>query len=133
MYPVEDSHLRASDAEREAAVEELRRHHLDGRLDTDEFQARVERCYAAKTIGQLEEELSDLPRDRSLVRGRRRRPAWRLAALVPLLAIVVLLAVVTGGHVLWLVFPAFFAFRGRCGRGCGLPRGRWRSRRTHYL
>src|SRR6476661_19804 len=45
--------LRASDAERERVAEALRRHHLDGRIDTDELQERLERCYAARTGGEL--------------------------------------------------------------------------------
>jgi hypothetical protein len=53
--------MRASDADRERVAEELRRHHLDGRLDTDELQERLERCYAARTGTELAQLLSDLP------------------------------------------------------------------------
>lgn len=49
-----DNLLRASDAERSATADVLRRHHAEGRLDTDEFEERVERCYAAKTRGELD-------------------------------------------------------------------------------
>jgi hypothetical protein len=37
----EDSHLRASDQEREAVIEQLRQHTVDGRLTLDEFSSRA--------------------------------------------------------------------------------------------
>ena len=39
----DDLALRASDADRERAVAELRRHHLDGRLDAEEAEDRMGR------------------------------------------------------------------------------------------
>jgi hypothetical protein len=81
--------MRASDAERERVAEELRRHHLDGRLDTDELQERLGRCYAARTSADLAELLSDLP-------GEERRAAPRPSGGVPVgmvLAGVLLVAV----------------------------------------
>src|SRR3954451_67458 len=54
--------LRASDADRERVAAALRRHHVDGRLDTDELQERLGACYAARTLGELEPLLADLPR-----------------------------------------------------------------------
>jgi Domain of unknown function (DUF1707) len=57
-----DPHLRAADADRERAAEQLRQGHAEGRLDLDEFQQRLERCYASKTMGELDSLLSDLPR-----------------------------------------------------------------------
>src|SRR3954471_11976795 len=53
--------LRASDADRERTAAALRRHHLDGRLDTDELQDRLERCYAGRTENDLRALLADLP------------------------------------------------------------------------
>ena len=89
--------LRASDAERERVAEALRRHHLDGRIDTDELQERLERCYAARTGGELAALLADLPGEAP---PRRTHPRaghvrWRLAAAV----VVVLLAFATVGAV----------------------------------
>ena len=63
--------LRASDADRERVAAALRRHHLDGRLDTDELQERLERCYAARTAGDLAPLTADLPEDE---RPRAQRP-----------------------------------------------------------
>src|SRR3954466_6418256 len=74
--------LRASDAERERVAEALRRHHLDGRLDTEELQERLERAYAARTTGALAPLLAHLPREREPARPpppprRRGSPAAR--------------------------------------------------------
>ena len=55
------SAIRASDAERDQAVERLRTHAVDGRLTLEEFADRVERAYAARTVDDLNELSSDLP------------------------------------------------------------------------
>jgi hypothetical protein len=54
--------LRASDADREAAVDALRRHAMAGRLTVDELDERVEKAYAAKMLSELAELQVDLPR-----------------------------------------------------------------------
>jgi hypothetical protein len=54
--------LRVSDRERDAAVQELREHFAAGRLTEDEFNERVQAAYEARTEGQLNGLLSDLPR-----------------------------------------------------------------------
>lgn len=46
-------HLRASHADREQAVDLLKAAFVDGRLTTDELDARVGEALAAKTCGQL--------------------------------------------------------------------------------
>jgi uncharacterized protein YndB with AHSA1/START domain len=107
-----DEHdLRASDAERSATVDVLRRHHAEGRLDTTELEERIERCYAAKTRGELDALTADLPGSRR--RGRESRRSRGLIFPFPLLpiALIVAVAVTTHAHVLWLIFPlAFFTF-----------------------
>jgi hypothetical protein len=45
--------LRASDADRENVVRLLREAHGDGRITLDEHGERVERAYAARTLGEL--------------------------------------------------------------------------------
>jgi hypothetical protein len=52
----------ASDAEREAAAEELRGHMAEGRLTTDEFSERVATIYAARTRAEVSSALERLPR-----------------------------------------------------------------------
>jgi hypothetical protein len=53
--------LRASDADREQLVEQLRRHHTEGRLTLEELTERTERAYAARTLGDLDALTTDLP------------------------------------------------------------------------
>jgi hypothetical protein len=53
--------LRASDADREQFVEQLRQHHVEGRLTVEELSERTERAYAARTLGDLDALATDLP------------------------------------------------------------------------
>ena len=54
----------ASDREREATIERLRTAHLEGRLETEEFEHRVGRAQSASTRAELEAVEADL-RERS--------------------------------------------------------------------
>ncbi|MFJ8106777.1 DUF1707 and DUF4190 domain-containing protein [Streptomyces sp. NPDC096132] len=51
----------ASHADRERAVDVLRAGFSEGRLQQDEFNKRVERAYQARTVGELQLVISDLP------------------------------------------------------------------------
>jgi DUF1707 SHOCT-like domain len=53
--------LRASDAERQQAVDRLREATAEGRLTLDEFAQRMESAYEAKTHDELAELTRDLP------------------------------------------------------------------------
>lgn len=53
--------LRASDADRERVAQLLRDACAEGRLNSDEYQARLEENYAAATYGDLMPVLRDLP------------------------------------------------------------------------
>src|SRR3954469_18641318 len=90
--------LRASDADRERIAAALRRHHVDGRLDTDELQGRLGACYAARTLGELEPLLADLPgagRPAARARGGGAPPwasTWPGPAVLVVVAVVLALA-----------------------------------------
>jgi hypothetical protein len=56
--------LRVGDAEREAVAAELREHYAQGRLSIEDFQQRLDAAYAAKTRGDLDKLISDLPHAR---------------------------------------------------------------------
>jgi Domain of unknown function (DUF1707)/Cell wall-active antibiotics response 4TMS YvqF len=56
-----DTSPRASDAERNAAIDRLRAAYVDGRIDQDEFDERSQTALTSKTIGQLERLFDDLP------------------------------------------------------------------------
>jgi hypothetical protein len=51
----------ASDAERERAVANLRRHYADGRLDEEQLERRIERAVHAKYRSELRSLQRDLP------------------------------------------------------------------------
>ncbi|KOU58512.1 hypothetical protein ADK57_36370 [Streptomyces sp. MMG1533] len=51
----------ASHADRERAVDVLRAGYGEGRLDKGEFDQRVARAYAARTVGELALVVADLP------------------------------------------------------------------------
>jgi Domain of unknown function (DUF1707) len=53
--------MRVSDAERQRAIDELRRHCGAGRIDMDEYSSRLERALAATTLAELDDLLADLP------------------------------------------------------------------------
>src|SRR3954470_13308129 len=93
-----DSGLRASDAERERVAETLRRHHLDGRLDTEELQERLERAYAARTTGELAPLLADLPGEREPARRPRPSAPWPAPPLL-VAVLIALLSLATAGAV----------------------------------
>ncbi|THA28318.1 DUF1707 and DUF2154 domain-containing protein [Streptomyces sp. A1277] len=53
--------MRASDAERERIAEILREAVAEGRLEMEEFDQRLDRAYRARTHGELEPLVRDLP------------------------------------------------------------------------
>jgi Domain of unknown function (DUF1707) len=67
--------LRVSDAERERAVERLRSAAGEGRLATEELEERISGALNARTHGDLERLLSDLPGPRLPAPRQTRPPA----------------------------------------------------------
>ena len=120
---IRDPNLRASDADREATADRLRQHHIDGRIDPEEFHERLDRCYAAKTMGELAELTRDLPGE-PVRRGTGGRTSLallgglRMIPLVPIIlaivAIHLIVGVVSG---LWILIPLFFLARFTIFRG----------------
>src|SRR4051812_8744146 len=99
----EPTAVRASDAERERTAQALRRHHLDGRLDTDELQDRIGRAYAARTTAELAALLADLPEPDAAGRPAQRSPRRAggpaaAALLVAVLLVVIAAAAAAHGH-----------------------------------
>jgi hypothetical protein len=133
-----DRLLRVSNDEREAVAAILRREHVAGRLDNDEFDERLGRCLAARTYAQLDELIADFPvaeAERRLTRQvARRRPPWPLV-LLPLIALAI---VFSHGRAAWLVVPFFFWFVVRpfaWGYGWRAPAWRgagWRGYRRRF-
>ena len=104
--------IRASDADRDAALSELSEHFQAGRLTAAEFDDRAGQALAARTWGELRTLLRDLPAPTSAAAPQQpsRRPA-----LVPLaatgIAAGLLVGVAYGWWSLWLVFVVLFFAR----------------------
>ena len=82
--------LRASDSDREVAVERLRVAGMEGRLDSDELEDRLESAYAARWCSELDALVLDVtpptprsaPESLTFVRPARRVNGLALASLV---------------------------------------------------
>jgi hypothetical protein len=83
------SSLRASDADRDAIAARLHRAAVEGRLEPDELEERLHAALRARTYGELNRLVADLP-----AVHERRRTGGPLV-LVAVLRLAVLLAVVT--------------------------------------
>ncbi|MBV9214279.1 MAG: DUF1707 domain-containing protein [Actinobacteria bacterium] len=142
------SQVRASDDERERAVDALRHSFADGRITASEFEERVELAYHARTHGELDSLFADLPRRGRPGRGRGR--ALRHANRAALHSHAATYAAVNGGLVavwattgagaFWPAWPMGWwgAFLGwhwltsrAIGRALGDRRRRRRERRVH--
>jgi hypothetical protein len=131
-YGHRDPGVRASDADRDETGERLRRHHAEGRIDPEEFQERIDRCYQAKTIGELQQLVGDLPRepDEHPDHPYFLRRMWRFP-LIPLFILLAVISLGAGWHhhggwgILWLI-PLFFLIRFLL-----WPYGRWGMRRRY--
>ena len=73
--------LRASDAERHQAIEELRRHAGEGRLTLEELTQRIDSAYAARTRDELDRVVADLPATAPAAPARSRRKATRFTGV----------------------------------------------------
>jgi Domain of unknown function (DUF1707) len=81
MLMASDPRMRASDADRDRTAAYLREHLAAGRLTAEEFSERLDQAYEAKTLGELDQVLADLPGidlyelpDATLRRSRRDLP-----------------------------------------------------------
>lgn len=105
------SHLRAADADRDRVADRLRTGHAEGRLDLAEFQQRLENCYDARTFGELDLLVRDLPPETHPVArtGGSSMRSWRWA-LLPVVALLLALMAMAGPHghhpefLLWVPF-----------------------------
>lgn len=81
------SALRASDADREFVAERLRDAAADGRIQADELEHRLGVALSARTYGELDAIVADLPRDRAVAQPRRRQIRLHPAAIAALLVL----------------------------------------------
>jgi DUF1707 SHOCT-like domain len=145
--PERDGGIRASDRDRELAVQLLRDAHAEGRLDLGEFMGRTSAAYTAKTWGELAGLTADLPPDQRFapaVTGEGARPEPRqarngpphhpFAALWPVA--VIWLAIAATAHVaaaIPLILLAVFVLGAACWRAplADQPRATTPAARRH--
>jgi class 3 adenylate cyclase len=102
--------VRASDADRERAVNLLRDHYGAGRLSDGELAERVGEAYRARAMSELEALTRDMPSGPGAPRRRRRsglEASVRIHATVYLLVNVLLVAIwaASGGGYFWPIWP----------------------------
>lgn len=89
--------LRASDADREQVAERLRHATAEGRLIPEELEDRLEAVFAARTYGELDALVADLP-GQTVRRRERPHGGWvgphPLLRPVPVLALFILAPVI---------------------------------------
>lgn len=96
MTPPVAALLRIGDAEREQSVAALGRHLGAGRLTMAEFESRLDVVYAARTRGELDEVLADLPASeptrRPAAPSESRSTAWTPWALTGTICLLIWIA-----------------------------------------
>jgi uncharacterized protein DUF1707 len=133
--PSERPDLRVSDAERDAVISELGEHYQTGRLDTEEFGERMDAAAKARTRGDLDRLLTDLPRSPAPApkpvpqRGRQAAVIAAVGAAVAFAAVAITLGGAFGGwhqhgtwHVPWFLIVIPVVVLLRLVRGAGGPR-----------
>jgi hypothetical protein len=115
--------LRASDEDRERIAERLRAATAEGRLLTDELDERLGIALSARTYGELDSLVADLPGGVDRRRRLAPRPVLRTAIVVAISAAVLLVMlaavvfVLTGIFTLWVLWAVlgwwFFGHRRR--------------------
>lgn len=84
------SSILAADSDRDRIAEQLRQAAVDGRIFAHELEERLARALRARTYGELDELVADLPRDSKP--SRRRSRAARVASSYPAVAVLAMVA-----------------------------------------
>src|SRR5208283_2062785 len=97
--------MRASDADREHVTERLRQAAAEGRLLASELEERLARALRAKTYGELDATVADLPGTRMAKRSRTHELARShpLTAVALVGAVTVAVVVVVAVMIAWLL------------------------------
>ena len=131
--------LRASDADRDQFVDRLHKAATEGRIGSDELEQRVSTALKARTYGELEETVADLPgpsRRREV--SHRSVPGWAMSTLranpilllfaIPVLAVTA--AMLLAATIVWAVLMVVVMV---LGEHHGAPRPPWAHARRHGL
>ncbi len=103
--PTDTDDLRIADSDRDRAIAQLSKHAGDGRLTLDEFEARVEDVYAARTHADLRPVFEGLPKYEVTPPATRARPHFDGAEVlrpVAMVAVLVWASIALGAWVLWI-------------------------------
>jgi hypothetical protein len=114
--------LRASDAERERVADRLRDAAAEGRVTPEELEQRLGLAFSARTQGELDALVADLPTPRPRSSRRARRRPERVAFVSTALLLIAIWALSGMGY-FWPAWPilgwGFFAFMpGKAVGGC---------------
>ncbi|MBV8429593.1 MAG: DUF1707 domain-containing protein [Solirubrobacterales bacterium] len=107
---VRRSSLRASDADREYIAERLRHAAGEGRLLAEELEHRLEAAFGARTYGELNAVVADLPRDTGSSGPARRIPRRLRPATVAALLLLFPMALALAAAVIVAVVALFTAW-----------------------
>ena len=113
--------LRASDADREHVAERLRHAAAEGRLLAEELEERLGRTFKARTYGELDAVVADLPARHVARRSPvpLARPALVIAVALAAIAVIAFaILIITGLLAVWALwaFAAWWMFGGRYAR-----------------
>ncbi len=107
------STLKASDSERDQVAEQLRQAAAEGRLLAEELEDRLMAAFKARTHGELDQLVSDLPASPVVRRERSAVAHWvprvfalALAGAVVLAVLAVAVFIITGLLAIWMVWAA---------------------------
>jgi hypothetical protein len=111
--------IRASDADRDAALSDLSEHFQAGRLTAGEFEERTGQALAARTLGEIRELLADLPAVRPAAAMSSGTTAWpspvratpRLVLTLGIAAAVLIGAAHYGWGLIWMLLPVLVIAR----------------------
>jgi hypothetical protein len=128
--------LRASDADRDQIAERLRKATAEGRLLAEELEERLEATFGARTYGELDAVVADLPGVTAVRRRERPRPPAlnpvNVIALL-ILAPVIMSLMLAAAVIVAMVFSAWGALLivgwllfGRGNRACWGPARHYR-------
>jgi hypothetical protein len=132
-------YLRAAHADRERVISVLKSAFVQGRLDKDEFDARVGQTFASRTYGELAALTADIPAESAEpAPARAAGPVRTLARAAGRSAICMLIAacmteaafLADNGMFLLLAFVAFMAASGFLGYGFV---DAWQAKRSRAL
>lgn len=103
--------LRASDADRDQIAERLRKAAGEGRLLAEELEERLEAAFGARTYGELDAVVADLPGATVRRRERARTPALNPMSIIALLILapVIMSVLLAAAVIVAMVFSAWGA------------------------